>query len=159
VTATAIEMPLLFAGDVVTLNPSAYSGHVGVEFVVHDPKRSKASIKVKGEPLSNGFTANMSGLIKTGTTCFEDIRVAEDAERERQAAIAAARAEATPKMGAVVRLKEQFRNYTVETLMVVLKVNPKTVALSRLGGDLPGERGMVIDPRGVTIVDIATVLA
>lgn len=158
-SATITAMPLLFAGDVVTVDPARFSGQAGVEFVVHNPKRSNASIKVKGQPLSRGFNVDMSALIKTGETCIADLAAANTASREAAAKVTAARVAVTPKTGAVVRLNRKFSTYAAADLMVVTKVNDTTVSLSRLGGDQPGERGMRIDPRGVTVVDLATILA
>lgn len=158
-TATVVEMPLLFTGDIVTIDPAHYSGQDGIEFVVHETKRSNASIKIKGQPLSRGFSAKMEALIPTGEHCMADIAVARDAAAEKAAEVRAARAAATPKCGAVVTLNQSYKTYLSTTLMSVVKVNDTTVALHRLGGDNPGERGVRIDPRGVTIVPMNEVAA
>lgn len=164
-TATAatrtriVEMPLLFKGDVVTINPTRYSGQDGKKFVVHNPKRSNAHIKPLGEPEAVGYDVDMSALIKTGDTCIADIHAADETRRTKAAAAAVARAEATPRAGAVVRLNSKCGKYAIGALMSVEKVNSTTISLNRLGGNNADEFGMRIDPRGVTIVNLADLAA
>lgn len=154
--ATITTMPILFAGDVVTIG---YAGHEGKEYVVHEVKRKNALVKPKGQPDARGVLPDMALCVKTGETCMDDINAADENHRMAQAAVAIARAEVTPKEGAIVRLNRKCGSYVTGTLMSVAKVNSTTIGLHRLGGDNTGEHGMRIDPRGVTVVDLTDLAA
>lgn len=140
VTPTSVR---LTAGDNVTLDQPAHRDQI---FVITRVKQTNALIQRKDQPDSPILDCPLALLTPTG-------------ERSALPAVTPHPTPASANLceGALVRINRHFGGYTPEDLMVVVRVNATTVTLHRLGGT--DARGMRAPVSGVTVVDLASILA